>query len=269
MKYKSIIFDIDGCLVNEKYEFTIPLKKMQKIIQEGKSKGLEFSINSNRSLKSMQEIYEQLGFNGKMICEGGAYIFNPLTNERKSLFDKEIDKSQLMKSLEGLADDIKYGNTNYVLKNPISFAAKYKNEDVVIFLEDTRRYTMTIYPRKISDDTLCFNEEIISNVLKTIREGFRDYEVIPSMIYGNILLTPKGLQKGSCLKKLQGPRASFGDTEQDISMFENSEYSGVPLNAEQKNIDRVKELKGFISTKSYTDGAYDFINQVINDRRDK
>ncbi len=263
MKYQSIIFDIDGCLVNEKYEFTIPLEEMQKIIQEGKSKGLIFSINSNRSLESMLSIYQQLEFNWKLIGEGGAYMFDPLMRETKSLFDTEIDRLQLVNSLKDLTNNIWYGDTNNVLINPKSIATKCKNRELTIFLENTRKYTMTIYPRNVSCDTLCFDKELISNVLKTVKKAFKDYEAVPSMKYGNVLLTPKSLQKGSLLGSLPGPRASFGDTQQDISMFENSEYCGAPLNAEQKTIDKVKELRGFISTKTYTSGAYEFIKKII------
>lgn len=261
---KSIVFDIDGCLLNTRYQYTIPFETLCGIIQRGKSEGMTFNINSNRSLSSMLKIYNELDFNGFLIGEGGAYLYDPNTDQTDSFTENEVDRSALIDILNELTPNVAIVDTDEVIKRPQEYAEDYTAGEVVIFLEQSRKFTMTAYPRIVQKGTLVFDQGLLESIAIEMVPEFTEYFLAANLRYGNILLSPKNLEKGSMFSRLPKPIASFGDTNQDISMFENSDFCGAPSNATENVKRRVFELKGFVSNKDYTAGAYEFINKALS-----
>ncbi|MEK6916634.1 MAG: HAD family hydrolase [Nanoarchaeota archaeon] len=264
MKIKSVVFDIDGCLLNSNYEFTVPVEQLRNLLERGKEKGMQFSINSNRSVEGMLEIYNTLGFNGVLIGEGGAFFYDPKTSATE-FFGKKFDRDRLFSILSYLTLNLSFVNTDDVIKSPEKFVQGYGQSEITIFLEQSRQYTMTLYPREVADGTLKYNQTLLDSVASVVQPEFPEVQIDTSMKYGNLLMTPKGLEKGSLLPRLEAKIASFGDTEQDISMFVVSDYCGCPANASQGTKQTVAKLRGFVSDKSYTEGAYEFLEVMIDE----
>lgn len=256
---KSVVFDVDLSLINEKYEFTIPLDKFKDIIEYGKSKNLSLSLNSNRGRNSVLKIYNELGFNGVIIGEGGAYWYDPRTDEKASFADK-FDRNKLVNSLKSDATLIDFVDTDEVIKRPELFVNK---EGLAVYCEQSREYTMTLYPRVTVSGTLQCSKDLLEKVAKITAPTFPNFNCATDTKYNNILLTPRGVEKGSLLERMERPIASFGDSSPDISMFERSDFCGCPSNATPEVIKKVNALRGFVATRSYTEGAYDFLIEVI------
>jgi len=121
---------------------------------------------------------------------------------------------------------------------------------------------MTVYPRDYTTE-MTYNEEMLDEVKAVLMPEFKDYSIESNMVYGNILLTPNGLSKGALMGKIEGPKAAFGDTEQDISMMEASDFRGAPGNCTPGMKEYILESGGFQSDKVYTAAAYEFIQEVM------
>lgn len=72
MKYinKLIFFDIDGTLIVK--DHSVSLTRLKKVIDQYKTRGVLFGINTNRPIKDVLPLYRALKFNGPIIVEDGA-----------------------------------------------------------------------------------------------------------------------------------------------------------------------------------------------------
>ncbi len=258
---KSVFFDIDGCLIDENYKTNIAMDIILREIEAAKEKGIIFNLNSNRSFESMIGIYKLFGFNGDMICECSSYIYKP---DEDRIFNTEsyelLDREKLNSELGKITRKLYYVNTSELDDAIRTEFDRTKKDGLYIFLEKSRISTMTIYPRQLEDKTYFISN--LDDIFELLISAYPDYDIDKSKAYGSVMLTPKGLEKGSLLEGYPGPIFSFGDTEQDISMFEKSDYCGTPANARDGCKEAVRKLGGMVSEFDYTKGSLDFIKEV-------
>ena len=261
----NVFFDVDGCLIGHDYNPNIdPIifgAKMNVLSKEG----YIFHINSNRSIEDLIEIYEEFGFNGEMIIENGTSCYNPKTGKSQSYGFETFDRSKLFVALENSLSEVSFVKTNKLIKDPVKFVRFFKDKDEKkYFCEETRKYTMTIYPRLLKNSLLFFNQELLDDTLKKLVQIFPDYTAETGLDYGNILLVPRNAHKGSLMSKVanSGKIVSFGDGEADISMFQISDFCGAPKNSGDKVKKKVQDLQGYVSPFKFTKGAYDFLLNI-------
>jgi|GEM_PF-2088258 len=262
MKKIEVFLDIDGCFIDEKYQFNVPLDDLN----EGLKKYFEimnFNLNSNRSLVSIMNLWSQIKPNGLIVYENGQGIFNPVENIEEPN-GKKFSRENLKKNLRGLCNRISFIPTDDLIKTPEKFESKLSRE---IYCEDTRRFTMTIYPRIISSGIPIEDLDYTLEVLERVGKKYSDsYEVYFSKKYGNIILTPKNALKSQPMKKIADGKeiASFGDEIPDIMMFRESSPGmvGCPANAKKEVKDFVKKTGGFVSEKPFTRGVLEFVEYL-------
>jgi hydroxymethylpyrimidine pyrophosphatase-like HAD family hydrolase len=251
----DIFFDIDGCLIDSNYSFTVNPEFLNQEFQNLISRGARIHINSNRSLDSILKSTKDLNYNGLIIFENGCGIYNPQNKKTENTSFKKINKD-----LFSQLGEVRFMDTD-LLRNPDSFLGEV-NDEIIYFCHKDRIYTMTIYPRVRKDLKLevPFLDEIISRLNNILGDDF-NYE--SSNTYGNIILTPKDSSKGAMMSLIiKNPSASFGDSIPDISMFEKTNYCGCPLNSQNEVLDYVKERKGFLGSEGYTKDAIKFLQEI-------
>jgi hypothetical protein len=93
MKYKAIIFDVDGTLVPNRRD-GMPSKKVIKAINAS-SKKFNIGIATARSYWQVAHILDVLHFSAPCIITGGAQIIDPKT--RKTFVERNISKEDIEK----------------------------------------------------------------------------------------------------------------------------------------------------------------------------
>jgi len=259
----EVFFDIDGCLINERYEFTEPIEKV--IEKSRQCSDMKLHLNSNRSLQSMLKKWDELRFNGFLVYENGLGIYDPSTREDHSI-GTPIDREHLKRILLKMSDEVSFVSTDELVRTPERFQSDKERE---IYCEESRIFTATVYPRLIVDRVPTPDIMFLDEVRKRLVKEYGDKYDIPEFdgkSYFNILMNPRDALKSNPMRGLAGENriASFGDNITDIEMFKKSDKGmiGCPANA----VDDVKyfvvENNGFVADKEYTQGAIDFLDYL-------
>jgi len=255
----NIYFDIDKTLITEDFSFNINLDLVVNKIAETKKKGVLFHINSNRSLDTAMKYYSVFGFNGDVIFENGSGILERKTNEvvtNIDLFDYDL-LLELIKSENQtpLFVDVETELNQYKIKS---------GRDLdVMFIEKTRKYSASLYLRKLHDGTFVAGD--IRKIKYLMEKEFsHNYELKCNYVGGDLMLIHKNASKMNFLTKDKGIICCFGDSETDFDMFELADYFGCPENSSKETKHAVVNMGGEIMHNKYTFGSLEFINRVIS-----
>jgi HAD superfamily hydrolase (TIGR01484 family) len=262
----DVFFDVDGCLIDTKYQPNMDMDEFRALVAEKIATGWFFHINSNRSNVSLLKLREQFGFNGTLISENGIAVYDPRTDETITADGfTPIDRDELSGVFEFRPrSKVRYIATSQLANEPIRFAHEFEGpENTVYFIENTRQYTATVYPRVDSAELTSCTPELLEATVELLSGKFPNFDVTTSPAYGNVLMIPKGANKGSTMRDIaDGQVASFGDGSADVSMFEISDYFGVPSNGDEAVMQAARTWRGFVADRPYTQGAYDFLLQL-------
>ena len=220
-KYKLIVFDLDGTLLNNKMKISFYTKvKLNQIIK----KGIKCAIISSRTLKDIKRLTKKIRFS--YICAlNGALIFNNFSNsmENESYINTKII-NEILKN-----EDIK--------KYPKDF---YANDKVLIsgFAENkfAKIYQKNLKPVVIQDDFICekiFGADLIAGstgeaekISALLRKKYKNLISVKNAGYNFVTINNKNVCKGKALsfisKKMKiklNETIVIGDSETDIDMF--------------------------------------------------
>ena len=260
----EIFFDIDGCLIDETYKFTLPVSNVA-----GRfgclSHPSRIHLNSNRSLKGILPIWEMTKPNGLIIYENGLGVFDPRNAAHTSTGKAAFNRSTLIKTLMATGDNVKFINTGDLIKNPSLHRGV--NGCKVFYCEESREFTATVYPRIIRDELPTPDLEFVLQTYQLLADNYsKEYDVRKSDSFYNILITPRAALKSNPMSEIAGENriASFGDDEADIQMFKKSTPGliGCPANAKPEVISYVRSHLGFIAQSSYTRGVIQFLDYL-------
>ena len=265
MREIDVFLDIDGCLINQRYEFTSSLDKLRLAAKQISDKA-RINLNSNRSLPSILKIWERVLFNGLLIYENGIGTYNPITKEGDSFGQSEFDRDSLLSILNGVAEGFDFISTDELVREPKKFVSDIASK---IYFEETRKFTLTAYPRLFKNNIPFIDPEYITEVKKRFESAFSNsYNIRTSDSYGNIILVPKNAIKSNPMRRIsRGSNiASFGDELADTCMFDESSYGlcGCPGNSPELVKDFVKRQEGFVSSEDYTNGVIGFLEYLNN-----
>jgi len=166
-KKTLVLLDIDGTLINEKYDVTSD--KIYEVIKKCTSKEVLFSLNSNRAKEDLLPIYQQFNLNGFMIGENGAFVLYPDGTSTFFVDSKEVDKlkQELPTYLSAKFPDglLLYEDTVSFIKNPRKISATK-----VFLANEFRKFTMSIHIRQNDDGKLSKDLELTNTVANAISE---------------------------------------------------------------------------------------------------
>jgi hydroxymethylpyrimidine pyrophosphatase-like HAD family hydrolase len=235
-----------------------------QLVRKTKDNGAVFHLNSNRSIEGILKIRKDIDFNGRVIFENGIGIYDPVTSFTQSSDFKEFDKQELSDYLKMRCFDTCFTDTDKLAEQPEELSDKLNQEKTTVFCEQTRVYTATLYPRRLNKNKKIETANLGRLASILMDHYYRDFDIIENNVYDNILMVPKGAEKGAALREIaEGSKiASFGDEQSDISMFIQSDICGCPANATERTKKEVSKRGGMITTHPYTMGALQFIRYV-------
>ncbi len=243
---KLFVSDLDGTLFyhNDENNFSISDENLFAI-NDFVSDGNIFAIATARSREFHKDLIEMLGFVPPFICDNGATV---ITHDYKvketnlTFHDfKRIDDYLVNNNINGFVGT--YLNKRYYTSNQDNYP--FKRNDIGFrgregFLSKSINLQETNYEldKVCSRLLVLIHPENMEKVKEDIRDLFKeDYEIVSSDI-DNIDIVRKGCSKGNGIRILQeyygisfNNSGAIGDSENDISMFDEVKYSYAMDNA--------------------------------------
>lgn len=266
MKYKLIVSDMDGTLLNSQGKVSDETKKAMKNLLE---KGMYIAIATGRIYTTARVYAKHLGIVTPIICCNGAVVKN--LEDDKKIYGNPISKEDCFKIIDickendlyfhFYSEDTIYGEKLEYKMLYFSEWAKTLNEEDRIkikVVEDSREIIEkeTIYKFGIQTDDI----ELLDYISKLMNKE-KNIEARKSL--SNMLdLMNKGVSKGNAVKNLAKSLGikreeiiAIGDNENDISMLE---YAGLGVamgNAEEE----VKKVADYVTDTNDNEGVANVI----------
>lgn len=234
----KLFIDIDGCITDGKLN-NISLPYLIKFLCERKKLHSSVHLCTGRSAPYVEAISQVIGINQWCICENGAYLYHPKSDE--VIFNPLITNATM--------------SALVLLKN-LFHQKLFKS---ICKMELGKEVCISLNPIQIS----------IEELFKIIAK-----EIDHDLLYINhsttaVDITPKGVDKGSGLKMLAEMEdfdlmniLAIGDSSGDLPFMRLAGIKACPANAS----DTVKSISDYISPYSTTEGVIDIIQhyQSIN-----
>ncbi|MBR9679062.1 MAG: HAD family phosphatase [Nanoarchaeota archaeon] len=259
---KSIVFDVDGCIVRlDNGLYTVQKSDLLKVFEKAEQHGITFHLNSARIFESLKLVYNDLGLKGIMIVENGAYSYNPKTKELKNNGCKKFDVNKLLNVLKLANKQVSALNFDDLFMRPEKIINEYSGKH--LFYNSKQQYSQLVCFRNVGQ-TIEYMHEEIDLIKNTVKQAFPNFNVEIFKDICAVGILPKNLSKANFMNTLEKPIASFGDSLADVKMFEVSNYCGCPANAKPEVKQKVKELDGYICKKNVSEGVIEFIEHIIS-----
>jgi hydroxymethylpyrimidine pyrophosphatase-like HAD family hydrolase len=239
-KDKLIILDIDGTLLDERYNTNNT--KLPALIRQLQDTGHYFFIlNSNRSLEDILPIAHQHAIEGLIVGENGIFVYNVKTGETSFFLSEEERKNviKLKQKIEGRLKQIlksSYPALRIIWEDTDTVKAlsqsdtskKYKEGEIVVLNNLFRRYTISAHIYRSHNGAL---RSLTLDEIKNITGGIRDIcdknnlTVEYDSVFSNILVYSKATSKRMATEKLMSnfPNCqlfSIGDSMNDFKVVD-------------------------------------------------
>lgn len=242
-----IVSDIEGCISHAK---GVPLdllvlNKIQSYNLSTKKTGLpQLTLCSGRPQPFVEAFSQMLAVSFPCVCENGAVIYNPLTDQ--NILHPNITKKHLL----GLKD------LKRVLSQEISKLIPHK-------IEPGKEICISLNPVSDLDQ---YSEKIGTLYKKIIPLIDSDlFEITHSA--SAVDITPRGIDKGTGLAFLSelmkiplDQIMGIGDTQGDLPFLNKVKLVGVPANAQKE----LRDIADFVSTKKSAEGILDIIHHITS-----
>ena len=268
---KLIIFsDIDGTFINHdsySYDsirnFVIKIKDHHQII-----------FNSSKTFSEIKKINEDLHLNFPFVVENGACLFFP-----KNLFNKRFESINFFEHENYFGYPMVSKDKNYWIKKISNLKKKFNfNFDFFNDLQDVQLEKITglgLDELKDSKNRL-FSEPIFwddsnENLIKFTHQ----IELIGGQVNigGRFIHVTDGYDKGSAIKKFLELNekknnkdfltVSIGDSHNDISMLELTDYRCIVKTKKKKKLDLINKKKLYHSTNMAPEGWRESIKYIL------
>jgi len=246
MKYKSIIFDLDGTVVPSKPE-GMPSEEVIKAIHKLQGK-IKLSFASGRSINTCRNIEKVLGLTDPCIISGGSQIVNPKTEEiiwEQHLPDKVVEK--VVNISRGFSD--KVAINGITIESKASISEFYKIANIIVIIEVRKDNTDSLV------EELTKIPDLAVHILPSWTEGD----------YWDIHITHKLATKKHSIEKLieilgvkKEEVIGIGDGNNDMPLFESVGYKIAMGNA----VDVLKNAADYITDTLENNGFAKFIDII-------
>ena len=280
---KYIVMDIDGTLLNSKNEIS---EKTKEILISFQKNGGKLILASGRSYQRLLPIASQLCMNrygGFLIEVDGIGFYNIETEKREILKEMNLLEVQsLIQYLMSLDCEVQVCEENaiyaYIPERLIPIKEKIRKERNLDkdfpwtsgpwdFIFDMRKAYSSIYyfedcseiKGKIRKIQIMDYETHIQEVFQSLNKTFKNQFEFFRTSYRQIEILPFGYSKGKTLKHImklnhihRNEILSFGEGENDVSLFEQTEKSYAMGQAKEY----VKQHASHITKSNNEDGIY-------------
>ncbi|MCF0246285.1 MAG: HAD family phosphatase [Ileibacterium sp.] len=278
---KAIVMDMDGTLLNEKNEIS---PRTLEYLKEQEKKGVKLVLASGRSYTRLLPYAKELEmdrYGGWLIEVDGIAVYDPKTNERtkfRVMQPEEIKDvfnwlTTTTAESQAMFDD---GCFDFIPDHAWKIKEQIRKEQNLPddfpwtagpwdWLTDFRNgYPNITYvksadeiSRPINKIQLMNDEKPLETIYDQLQEKFGDRFSIYRTTPRQLEILPYGYSKGKAVANLMKNQnwkrdevAVFGDGENDVAMFEETDYSFAMGNAK----DYVKEKARFVCPSNKEDG---------------
>jgi len=274
-KKSLIISDLDGTLLNNDAEFSdSTISVVNRLIDQG----YHFSIATARSLESVFKYLQSINVKIPVILNNGVFVYDPLS------------ESYLLEHY--LPKDIIQEIIDYYFKldlNPILYGLNNRNESKIHYLKAVNPSEVYYFNKRIENkDPRLVKVPILDinalkifeiNVIGTKKELDPIYNYITGRFQASVHYTEHIYCRGYWWLEITHPEATkkraieylmkflnvenvvcFGDSSNDISMFEISDEKYAVANA----IPLLKEMASGVLESNENNGVALFLEQFLN-----
>ena len=256
---KLIVFDLDGTLLTSKKTIA---ESSFKIIQKCQKAGIQFCLCSGRSLPGIMPIAKQLDMldQGFICAMNGAIIQN--MNTKAITRSRSFTDEELRVLLQ----------ISHQFKLPLTLAEGRRSYWYLPFFKPLKHlFPRILSKNQIFNDDHEFRKAVLSQRTKKlfqIQKQLKSVSTLTSFLSGlNILdVVPQGISKGHAVQKIMEQLQltpeevlCFGDSQNDVSMFETVTHSIAMGNA----IDELKEKALAVTDTNDRDGIAKMIEQYV------
>lgn len=248
MKYKAIIFDLDGTVVPSVID-GMPSQTVIKAAHEAEKK-VKLSSASARAVQYCRDIWKAMEVKDPCIINGGSQIINPNTEEImwEQCLNEEIIKSVAEKSFK-YTDNLGVNGVFFNLKTHLDKLPK--NANLLVALGVSKDKT----------DSLVKSLSEIPNVIVHVMHSWKEGE------FWDVHVCHKLATKKHAIAKLidilgvkKEEVIGIGDGNNDMPLFESVGYKVAMGNG----VETLKEAADYVTDSLENDGFAKFIEQKLS-----
>lgn len=261
---KLLCSDIDGTLVRNDKTLS---EENKKWIRRLKEKGVEFSIVSGRTNRSVSRYYNELGIKGATSALNGSALYSEDDKVLSSVFiPKEISIN--------IVSILKASKSEFIMVSLDEWYAEdkesaiYKNKRKIYDCEGfVCPFEKVAEEKEISKFlVISSSQRELQDVEREVRKLYSEKEVTYFPAKGLLEIMPKSVNKGNGLEELaryygldRSRVMAIGDEVNDIEMIERAGIGVAMGNA----ISKVKEVADIITATNEEDGVARIIKEYF------
>ncbi len=272
MKYKLVVLDMDGTLLNSNNEIS---DKNHKVLKETVERGINVAIATGRIFTSARGYAQLLGIETPIIACNGALIRNHITNE--VIYTNQLNQKDALSIIEvckkhGVYFHFYDQEKLYVEKQHINYLKEHYwgdrkriSEDITFELvEDANEYLLNSDIELLKFVLVDDEPQKLINIKEELKQ-IPTIEVDKSW-HNNLEIMNKGVSKGQAISQLKDMLGikkeeiiSFGDNYNDLSM---KDYSGAFV-AMGNSEEEIKQVATFVTSSNNEDGVAEGIVKYV------
>lgn len=255
---KTIILDVDGCIVGEKIGFNSPNPNI-KVVEKMKELNIPVILCTAKPHFSIRTIINDCKFNNYHITDGGSVLINPINNEfiKQYIIDKELAKKVVQEYLKNNIYVEIYTTDDYIIQKDFVSNITLKHNHILqrkpkivddLILECDKGGITKIMPIALNEDDKKNVEKVFNKTGTDLTLSWGIHPVALPLQFG-IITAPKISKKQGAIDVINQMGISFdnvlgiGDSKSDWQFIEMCKY-GATL--ENGNI----ELKELLKSKN-------------------
>ncbi|MBM87382.1 MAG: haloacid dehalogenase [Gammaproteobacteria bacterium] len=265
-----IVFDLDGTLLNSTSEISPFTKETLTLLGE---KGIAYTLATGRTMLSAESILEGNNFDLPQAYNNGVTIWDPKTQNlilENLLSDEEISKIIGLADSQGITPFVHAIDDQYYF---IYHAAPGHQVEKELISTRYRNVKAKIFPIEALPANAQVTNISMIGVAEAIKPILRELRKDPNLIaysgpaiegdqYRWMDILHNKASKGAAVATIKNWLGAtqiicFGDSENDLSLFQLADESYAPENAK----DNLKEAASAVIGPNYKDGVAHFLRE--------
>ena len=259
-----IASDLDGTLFNNQLQLP---DSLTSILKDLKEKDIHFATASGRNWATQKEFFQEHLNEITFICDNGAFI----VQNQKPIFISEISHTLWISAVNKCAT---YGDDCRAILCGVNgtYILEYRNNPELCSIVNHFYKCLTVVPnfQNIQDCifkiSICYTRGTGGDFLQDFFDTYSDQANVLRTHTFFMDIMNHGISKGSGLQIIQNQlnilpseTVVFGDFENDISLFEQAEYTFLMENAPTT----LRKYVKYIAPSNEEEGVTEIIKQYI------
>jgi len=269
-----VLVDLDKTLIDERYQLTIPVRKVRKAIQALERKGVLFGLCSDSPLPMLQVWQERIGAHGPIVSEQGALVFDPTDGTEFATLPEAtgwfpaLRERVVMDGIKRIHSWSTYlGDSTELIRQKVRIHGRH---EVLLLVNSQRRHSFAAHLRRVGKrGELSIDSEMLSTLRQEVEEQARTMTAEPLDIdenpeYGILILHAERNVKANGVRALIDQfRISqvtyIGDSWRDLIGDQQVNQTAV-----NNAMDAYKKHCSYVAQATYTEGVLEILERLDN-----